>query len=51
MHRYTPDGELLSWHLTNPMTIVAGGIISTITDWGVNFFFQKLRLRELYCDN
>lgn len=34
MSRHTPDGELLSWHLTNPMTIVADGIIPTFIDWG-----------------
>ncbi|SEP41984.1 hypothetical protein SAMN04490178_12733 [Propionispora vibrioides] len=40
MRRYTPDGELLSWHLTNPMTIVANGIISIFIDWGTEFFSE-----------
>lgn len=34
MSRRTPQGELLSWRLTNPMTIVADGIIPNFIDWG-----------------
>lgn len=34
MSRRTPDGELLSWQLTNPLVIAADGIIPFFIDWG-----------------
>ena len=32
--RRTPSGVLLSWHLTDQRTIIAGGIVPFFIDWG-----------------
>jgi hypothetical protein len=32
--RQQPDGVILSWHLTNPFTVLGGGLVPFFIDWG-----------------
>lgn len=33
-HRRKPDGSLISWHLTDPYSVLADGLIPFLIDWG-----------------
>lgn len=32
--RQTPDGRILQWHLSDPLTVVGDGVIPFLIDWG-----------------
>lgn len=34
--RRTPQGDMLSWHYTNPRTVLANGVVPFFIDWGTS---------------
>lgn len=34
--RMRPDGQLLSWHVTSPFTVIADGLVPFFIDWGTS---------------